>query len=128
MAGVPFLVQAIVATEQATYPIKAAAGPNLSRAVSSLFQVAEGESLDGRIHACNILRALFRDNRLGEAVGEFVEQGVAMAIKGFKSAKWAVRTRVWRLTIVIKHLIVITRFGLGFLTVMTHDHCMVILL
>ena len=91
LAGVPFLVQAIVATEQATYPVKAAAGPNLARAVNSLFRVARGDSLDGRIHACNILRALFRDNRLGEAVGEFVEEGIMMAIKGFKSTKWAVR-------------------------------------
>ena len=91
LAGVPFLVQAIVATEQATYPTKAAAGPNLARAVTSLFKVSKGESLDGRIHACNILRALFRDNRLGEAVGEFVEQGIVMAIKGFKSTNWAVR-------------------------------------
>ena len=89
--GIPFLVQAIVATEQATYPVKAAAGPNLARAVKSLFRVARGDSLDGRIHAYNILRALFRDNRLGEAVGQFVEEGIVMAIKGFKSAKWAVR-------------------------------------
>ena len=95
LAGIPFLVQSIVATEQATYPVKAAAGPNLARAVKSLFRVARGDSLDGRIHAYNILRALFRDNRLGEAVGEFVEEGIMMAIKGFKSAKWAVRTRVW---------------------------------
>ena len=80
-----------MATEQATYPIKAAAGPNLARAVTCLFKVAKGESLDGRIHACNILRALFRDNRLGEPVGEFVEQGIMMAIRGFKSTKWAVR-------------------------------------
>ena len=80
-----------MATEQATYPTKAAAGPNLARAVTSLFKVSKGESLDGRIHACNILRALFRDNRLGEAVGEFVEQGIVMAIKGFKSTNWAVR-------------------------------------
>ena len=80
-----------MATEQATYPTKAAAGPNLARAVMALFKVSKGESLDGRIHACNILRALFRDNRLGEPVGEFVEQGVVTAIKGFKSTKWAVR-------------------------------------
>ena len=91
LAGVPFLVQAIVATEQATFPTKAAAGPNLARALKSLLLVARGECLDGRIHAYNILRALFRDNRLGEAVGEFVEQGIVMAIKGFKSSKWAVR-------------------------------------
>jgi hypothetical protein len=43
-----------------------------------------------RVHSLNILRALFRDSRLGEAVEPFVADGVKVAIEGFKAAAWAV--------------------------------------
>ena len=51
-----------------------------SKRVFSLFQV----------HARNILRALFRDTRLGEHVFPFVAEGVAIALQGFLSDSWAV--------------------------------------
>jgi hypothetical protein len=35
-----------------------------------------------RVHACNILRALFRDTRLGDSVAAFVEAGLRVAIEG----------------------------------------------
>ena len=47
--------------------------------------------VDSRVHCLNILRALFRDSKLGELVGIYVETGVIVAIDGFKSANWAER-------------------------------------
>ncbi len=48
-------------------------------------------SAEVRVHACNILRVLYRDSRLGEAVEPFVADGVRVAIEGFKAAAWSVR-------------------------------------
>ena len=45
-----------------------------------------------QVHACNILRALYRDTKLGEAVFPFVSDGVVVAIDGFLSESWAVST------------------------------------
>lgn len=41
---------------------------------------AEAEP-ENRVHACNILRALYRDTRLGESVSGFVEPGLRVAIQ-----------------------------------------------
>lgn len=43
-----------------------------------------------QVHACNILRALYRETKLGEEVFPFVSDGVVVAIKGFHSESWAV--------------------------------------
>ena len=43
-----------------------------------------------QVHACNILRALYRETKLGEDVFPFVSDGVAVAITGFHSDSWAV--------------------------------------
>lgn len=47
-----------------------------------------------QVHACNILRALYRDTKLGEAVFPFVSEGVIVAIDGFLSESWAVSTHL----------------------------------
>ena len=43
-----------------------------------------------QVHACNILRALYRETKLGEDVFPFVSNGVVVAVKGFHSNNWAV--------------------------------------
>ena len=48
------------------------------------------KEIEGRVHACNILRVLFRDSVLGDAVLPYVEDGVMFAINGFKADSWPV--------------------------------------
>ena len=43
-----------------------------------------------KVHALNILRALFKDARLGEDVAPYICQGLQAAILGFKSQFWEV--------------------------------------
>lgn len=45
---------------------------------------------DFQVHALNILRALYKDSRLGEVVTPFVADGLMAAILGFQSPFWAV--------------------------------------
>lgn len=45
---------------------------------------------DTQVHALNILRALFRDTRLGENIIPFVSDGMQAAVLGFTSPVWAV--------------------------------------
>jgi hypothetical protein len=84
-AGVPFLVQAIVSTEP-----NAASLP--ATVETLLVDACNPDSGQVRVHACNILRALFRSCQLAERVAPFVEQGVAVAVKAFRSPLWSVRT------------------------------------
>ncbi|RUS78380.1 hypothetical protein EGW08_013851 [Elysia chlorotica] len=98
-AGVPFLVQAITSTE-----------PNLTgrqmfhNAMKELLRLALSQeekacedggnlasSSDAQVHALNILRALYRESRLGDDVVLYVADGLKAAILGFRSEQWAVR-------------------------------------
>ena len=89
-AGVPFLIQAILAGEP-----KNSAGSKLDFVMMRLLELTEEKaSSEVRVHACNILRSLYRTTQFGEEVGKFVEDGVKAAIRGFKSAQWAVSDRV----------------------------------
>ena len=61
--------------------------------MSQLLVLASSVEADAenRVHACNILRALYRDTRLGDSVAAFVEGGLRVAIQGFEAADWAER-------------------------------------
>ena len=43
------------------------------------------------VHALNILRALYRDSKLGEHVMQFIPEGVVLAISGYGAQLWPVR-------------------------------------
>ncbi len=84
-AGVPFLVQALVSA--------AASSVQTKRAFEALLLAgANKESAGMRTQAYNILRALYANNTLGEEVCCYVESGLKIALQGFKSATWAVRS------------------------------------
>jgi len=86
-AGVPFIVQAVVSTEIDS------AGTVFKNTMEKLLNLAGDYSADAesRVHSLNILRALYRDSRLGDLVSTFVEEGVKVAIVGFKASNWAER-------------------------------------
>lgn len=48
------------------------------------------ENDERRSHCMNVLRAIYRNNQLGELVQPYVAEGVIVAITGFKSAVWGV--------------------------------------
>ena len=95
-AGVPFLIQAIVSTEpEPSFPSL------LLTTLQKLILLCQISELEVRVHSFNILRVLYRDSRLGEAVEPFVADGVKVAIEGFKAPLWAVRIiRPWCLTLI----------------------------
>jgi hypothetical protein len=43
-----------------------------------------------QVHARNILRALYKETKLGEDVFPYVADGVQVAVEGFLSEIWAV--------------------------------------
>lgn len=93
-AGVPFFILAVVTTE----PF-AAGRSCFKRVMKELLQIASKPVEENKIHdsslpqvhACNILRALYRETKLGEDVFPFVSNGVVVAVKGFHSNNWAMR-------------------------------------
>ncbi|XP_044145223.1 thyroid adenoma-associated protein [Bufo gargarizans] len=92
-AGIPFYIQALLASE----PKNSKAGL-LKMTMKELISLAMPSSdLSGnngtipQVHALNILRAVFRDTRLGENVIPYVGEGTQAAILGFTSPVWAVR-------------------------------------
>ncbi|XP_062319840.1 thyroid adenoma-associated protein isoform X2 [Osmerus eperlanus] len=92
-AGIPFYIQALLSSE-----------PKLSscsllkmtmRELTALAMPAPHRDTDHttvpQVHALNILRALYRDTRLGENIVPFVSEGMQAAVLGFTSPVWAVR-------------------------------------
>ncbi|CAL8299345.1 unnamed protein product [Merluccius merluccius] len=61
-----------------------------SLATPSADQDAKNSTVS-QVHALNILRALYRDTRLGENIIPFVSEGMQAAVLGFTSPVWAVR-------------------------------------
>ncbi|XP_023567016.1 thyroid adenoma-associated protein isoform X2 [Octodon degus] len=89
-AGIPFYIQALLASEP-----KKGKMDLLKMTMKELIFLAgptdSSQSTVPQVHALNILRALFRDTRLGENVIPFVADGAKAAILGFTSPVWAVR-------------------------------------
>lgn len=48
------------------------------------------ENSERRTHCINVLRAIFRNNQLGELVSQYVGRGMIVAIIGLKSTIWGV--------------------------------------
>ncbi len=57
---------------------------------SSRSSVSPVQPQPAAVHALNILRALYRDSRLGDYVVPFVSEGVVIAIQGFSATSWPV--------------------------------------
>ncbi|XP_037662718.1 thyroid adenoma-associated protein isoform X2 [Choloepus didactylus] len=89
-AGIPFYIQALLASES-----KKGKMDLLKITMKELISLAgptdDSKSTVPQVHALNILRALFRDTRLGENVISYVADGAKVAILGFTSPVWAVR-------------------------------------
>uniref|UniRef100_A0A8C2T8B1 tRNA (32-2'-O)-methyltransferase regulator THADA n=1 Tax=Coturnix japonica TaxID=93934 RepID=A0A8C2T8B1_COTJA len=89
-AGIPFYIQALLASEP-----KKGKTDLLKMTIKELMSLAaplsEPPSVIPQVHALNILRALFRDARLGENIMPYVADGIQAAILGFMSPVWAVR-------------------------------------
>ncbi|XP_022663182.1 uncharacterized protein LOC111251137 isoform X3 [Varroa destructor] len=85
-AGLPFIVQSIVVTEP-----EVNANGGLRRAMTGLLPLAAGEDEKARVHALNVLRALYRDTQLGESVMGYVSSGLCSALRGFSHPAWHVR-------------------------------------
>ncbi|KAM4043647.1 LOW QUALITY PROTEIN: tRNA (32-2'-O)-methyltransferase regulator THADA [Anomaloglossus baeobatrachus] len=92
-AGIPFYIQALLASE----PKNSKAGllkmtmKELISLAMPLSDLSGNSSTIPQVHALNILRAVFRDTRLGENVIPYVGEGTQAAILGFTSPVWAVR-------------------------------------
>ncbi|XP_054977964.1 thyroid adenoma-associated protein isoform X2 [Sorex araneus] len=89
-AGIPFYIQALLASEPKKGTLKL-----LRITMRELLSLAgpggDVQSTVPKVHALNILRALFRDTRLGENVIPYVAEGLQAAVLGFSSPVWAVR-------------------------------------
>ncbi|XP_064428626.1 tRNA (32-2'-O)-methyltransferase regulator THADA isoform X7 [Mirounga angustirostris] len=89
-AGIPFYIQALLASEP-----KKGKMDLLKITMKELITLAgptdDSRSTVSKVHALNILRALFRDTRLGENIIPYVADGAKAAILGFTSPVWAVR-------------------------------------
>ncbi|KAK3597815.1 hypothetical protein CHS0354_029374 [Potamilus streckersoni] len=91
-AGIPFYVQALVTTEPTSTGrmcFREAMEELLTLSLTPEGSV--GSTVNAKVHALNILRALYRDTRLGEDVTPYITDGLKAAILGFKSLLWAVR-------------------------------------
>ncbi|KAL2083770.1 hypothetical protein ACEWY4_021543 [Coilia grayii] len=92
-AGIPFYIQALLSSEP-----KSSSCSLLKMTMKELTALAmptKGATTDSstvpQVHALNILRALYRDTRLGENIVPFVAEGLQAAVLGFTSPIWAVR-------------------------------------
>ncbi|TRY88732.1 hypothetical protein DNTS_029669, partial [Danionella cerebrum] len=92
-AGIPFYIQALLSSE----PKSSSCGllKMTMKSLTALAMPPDCASTDSssvaQVHALNILRALFRDTRLGENIMPFVAEGMQAAILGYISPVWAVR-------------------------------------
>nr|XP_023660134.1 thyroid adenoma-associated protein isoform X1 [Paramormyrops kingsleyae] len=92
-AGIPFYIQALLSSEPKSSScslLKTTMRELTALAMPPRAATPHGSTVP-QVHALNILRALYRDTRLGENVMPFVADGVQAAVLGFTSPVWAVR-------------------------------------
>uniref|UniRef100_A0A6A7FT53 tRNA (32-2'-O)-methyltransferase regulator THADA n=1 Tax=Hirondellea gigas TaxID=1518452 RepID=A0A6A7FT53_9CRUS len=88
-AGVPFIIQALLSTEPTTH-----GNIHLKKTIATLLSYAASKTQNKsytRLHAFNILRALYKDTNLGDVVIPYVSDGVKAAIDGFSCTWWSIR-------------------------------------
>ncbi|KAG7511599.1 thyroid adenoma-associated protein [Solea senegalensis] len=92
-AGIPFYIQALLSSEPKSSScslLKMSMRELITLAMPSADRNTESSTVP-QVHALNILRALYRDTRLGENIIPFVSDGMQAAVLGFTSPVWAVR-------------------------------------
>ncbi|MED6266285.1 hypothetical protein CHARACLAT_000521, partial [Characodon lateralis] len=92
-AGIPFYIQALLSSEPKSSScslLKMTMRELIALAVPSAESNTNSSTVP-QVHALNILRALYRDTRLGENIIPFVSDGMQAAVLGFTSPVWAVR-------------------------------------
>ncbi|XP_046664488.1 thyroid adenoma-associated protein homolog [Homalodisca vitripennis] len=87
-AGLPFMIQALICTQ-----LEVEGASSIESWMSQLLDLAESATASPttHTHALNILRALFRNTQLGEAVGVFVERAIIVTITAFSASSWMER-------------------------------------
>ncbi|XP_078128920.1 thyroid adenoma-associated protein isoform X2 [Sander vitreus] len=92
-AGIPFYIQALLSSEPKSSSCSLL--KMTMRELTALAMPSANRNTDSstvpQVHALNILRALYRDTRLGENIIPFVSDGMQAAVLGFTSPVWAVR-------------------------------------
>ncbi|KAI4888638.1 hypothetical protein NFI96_027081, partial [Prochilodus magdalenae] len=92
-AGIPFYIQALLSSEPKSSSCSLL--KMTMRELTALAMPSHGGATERstvpQVHALNILRALYRDTRLGENIMPFVSEGMKAAVLGFTSPIWAVR-------------------------------------
>ncbi|XP_037126900.1 thyroid adenoma-associated protein isoform X1 [Syngnathus acus] len=92
-AGIPFYIQALLSSEPKSSScslLKMTMRELITLAMPSANRNTDASTVP-QVHALNILRALYRDTRLGENIICFVSDGMQAAVLGFTSPIWAVR-------------------------------------
>uniref|UniRef100_A0A3P8S9T9 tRNA (32-2'-O)-methyltransferase regulator THADA n=1 Tax=Amphiprion percula TaxID=161767 RepID=A0A3P8S9T9_AMPPE len=92
-AGIPFYIQALLSSEPKSSScslLKMTMRELIALAMPSADRNTDSSTVP-QVHALNILRALYRDTRLGENIIPFVSEGMQAAVLGFTSPVWAVR-------------------------------------
>ncbi|GAA6110446.1 thyroid adenoma-associated protein isoform X1 [Tachysurus ichikawai] len=92
-AGIPFYIQALLSSEpkSSSCSLLKMTMRELTALAMPSHDGATDRSTVPQVHALNILRALYRDTRLGENIVPFVAEGLQAAVLGFTSPVWAVR-------------------------------------
>nr|XP_057906277.1 thyroid adenoma-associated protein [Doryrhamphus excisus]XP_057906286.1 thyroid adenoma-associated protein [Doryrhamphus excisus] len=92
-AGIPFYIQALLSSEPKSSScslLKMTMKELIALAMPAADRNTDNDTVP-QVHALNILRALYRDTRLGENIIPFVSDGMQVAVLGFTSPVWAVR-------------------------------------
>lgn len=86
-AGIPFMIQAIVSSE-----LVCGGSEYFHMTMDTLIDFGiNSTNVETRMHAMNILRALYRHTQLGEVVMPYLANGFRVAVTGFNKPSWGER-------------------------------------